>query len=333
VGAGFKGKGVFADDLSGNLDQVYSVLIRDQQGVATQLGAGADFAAARKLVQTRKELEGQAMLLFGKDMNKSILPKLTSAATGLTKGEVAQFKNLMEALPKNMRTPAAATLLNDLFTHGARTKGSLGQGFATAYRNLNTHAGAKRILYQYLPKDARKRFDALGIVSTGLFRAKALENTSRTARDILLALDSGTLVTKVTGAVARPAGGLVGGFGGAMAGDVVAGAAKAGAKRGARADELMSSPSFNNAINKAMEGRVKEADTMLKANKLWQAWRNTLGEGTRAQLTAQGPIAWLTAQAEQQQPEPPAEPLPAEQGSATTMPPVGPPAEALAGVQ
>lgn len=336
VGQGFKQKGQFADDLSGNLDQVYGALIRDQQGIADFLGAGPDFAAGRKLVETRKDLEKQAIKMFGRDLNQSFLPKITQAATALTKGDVQQFKNLMQALPENMRAPAAATLLNDLFMHGTRSGGSIGQGFATAYRNLNRNAGAKAEIFKYLPATVKRRFDAIGRVSEGIYRAKALENTSRTARDILQALESGNAVSRimdrtsdiVLGRMTFVPGPTRWLAAGAKAAKEVA---KKGFDNAAAADKLMSSPEFSRAMAKAMEGQVDQANTMIKRSAAWQAWRNTLGEGTKAQLASVGPIAWLTTPPVE--PAPPPEPAALAETSPATMPPVGPPAEAIAGVQ
>lgn len=301
VGAGFKQRGQFADDLSGNLDQVYSALIRDQQGFADALNVGKTFSVARKWVETRKQLEKQAMKMFGRDMNKSFLPQLTQASTALTKGQIDKFTNLMDALPENLRTPAAATLLNDLFMHGTRSGGSLGQGFARAYGSLQRNPGAKAELFKYLPKEAQRRFDAIGKVSTGLFRAKALENTSRTARDILQALENGGMVARITDKasdtvlgrmtfVPGPTRWIASGM---KASKTVA---KETFDNVRAADNLMASNDFSRAIGKAMEGDVKQAEIMLKRSAVWRAFRNTLGEGTKAQLLAMGPIAWLTQQ-------------------------------------
>ncbi len=303
VGAGFKQKGQFADDLSGNLDQVYKALIRDQQGFADALNVGTEFAAGRKLVETRKQLEKQAMQMFGRDMNKSFLPKITQAATALTKGDVQQFKNLMDSLPENLRTPAAATLLNDLFMHGTRSGGSLGQGFARAYGSLQRNAGAKAEIFRYLPKEAQRRFDAIGKVSTGIFRAKALENTSKTARDILEALESGGMVSRITDKASDTILGRMTFMPGptrwlASAAKASKTVAKQAFDNVKAADDLMSSSKFNRAIAKAAEGDVKQAEIMLKRSAVWRAFRNTLGEGTQAQLRAIGPIAWLTQQEE-----------------------------------
>lgn len=302
VGDAYSRQGPFKDDTSGTLNQVYEAVIQDQQGVADVFGAGADFAAGRKLVETRKQVEKQAMQMFGQKMNQSLLPKLRNAAMALTKGDVVQFKNMMEALPKNLRTPAAATMLNDLFTASTRTGGSLGQGFAKAYTQLNRNLGAKDEIFKYLPKAAQRRFDAIGKVSQGIFRAKALENTSRTARDILHALESGGLIARITDQategiinVGRFTPGLRAASTGAKA---VKDAGKAMFDKTKAADNLMASRDLERAIGKAAEGQVKEAETILKRSKAWQAFRNTLGEGTKTQLTAMGPIAWLTHQDE-----------------------------------
>jgi len=44
------------------------------------------------------------------------------------------------------------------------------------------------------------------------------------------------------------------------------------------ADELLSSTAFEKALNKAMEGKVKEAEMMLNRSEVWRRWRNTVGE-------------------------------------------------------
>jgi hypothetical protein len=309
VGAGFKQKGQFADDLSGNLDQVYGALITDQQGIATALGAGDLFRAGRKLVETRKQLEKQAMQMFGREMNRSFLPKLTQSATALTKGDTQQFKNLMAALPENMRTPAAATLVNDLFTHGSRTGGSIGAGFARAFDALGRNAGAKDELFKYLPAEARRRFDAIGTVSSALYRVKALENTSKTARDILLALENGGMVSRIVDKTTDTVLGRMTFMPGptrwvAAGVKAVKTIGKEAMDATKAADTLMASQDFARAINKAAEGSVKQAEIMLKRSAVWRAYQATLGESTKTQLAAIGPIAWLTQQDDRQEGQP-----------------------------
>ena len=311
VGAGYRSKGPFKDDVSGNLDQVYRVLIADQQNFAKGFGMGPQFAAGRKFVSQRKDLEKQAMTLFGKEVQKSVIPKLTQAANAMTKGDVRQFQNLMAALPENMRTRAAATLLNDLFTHGSRAGGSVGAGFARAYGALNRNAGAKAELFKYLPETARNRFEAIGKVSEGIYRAKKFGDGSPTARFLMQALEDGGAVANLLDRTSDTVLGRMTFVPGPTRW-IAAGlkAAKTTAKqafdKGKAADELMTSPDFERAINVAMEGRVKEADMLLKRSKAWQKYREFLGEGTKRQLAAMGPIAWMIQmderQAQEQQP-------------------------------
>jgi len=335
IGDAYKRVGPFKDDAAGTLDQVYRALITDQSGMAKAFNVGEEFAAARKLVQTRKQVEKGAVDLFGREFAGSMVGKLTGAATAMTKGDLSQFKKMMNALPAEMRTSAAMTMLNDLFTQGARHKGDLGQGFAKAYEGLNRNAGAKRELFKYLPPEAQRRFDAIGNVSQGIFRARSLENTSKTARDILQVLESGGMVQTVYG-YARPAAQLAT-LGVAQIGDLAAQAASKGATRAKRADALLSSNEFSRAVNKAMEGSVKEAEIMLKRSKVWQAFRGTLGEGTKAQLAAMGPIAWLTHQEPEegaaQPPQPTDVMTEAPPAEGAGLPPVGPPPEVFPGVQ
>ncbi len=307
IGSGYQRTGPFKDDASANLDAVYKVLSQDQQGVADILGLGKIYAAGRKSVQKRKQIEEQAQVLFGRDLGKSFIPKLTGSATALTKGDVQKFRGLMNALPPSLRQTAATTMLNDLFTMGSRSKGaSIGQGFANAYEALGRNAGAKNELFKHLPEEARNRFDAIGKVSTGIYRAKALENTSKTAVAILQALETGGMVNRVLDATSDrviAGGAYVPGFRAASAGASVA---KSGLKsafdKKKAADDMLSSASFNRAVNKAMEGKEKEANIMLNRSKAWQRFRNTVGEGTRAQIAVQGPIAWLTQPTEEEAP-------------------------------
>ena len=57
------------------------------------------------------------------------------------------------------------------------------------------------------------------------------------------------------------------------------------------------------AMNKAMEGKVREAEVMLKRSDVWRRFRATLGPGNAEQLRAMGAIAWLTQPPKQPQQE------------------------------
>lgn len=302
IGAGYKRQGPFKDTETGQLDQVYAVLIKDQHNAARGMGAGDEFAAAQKLVQTRKNIEKRAEIMFGRQMRQSFLPKLASAASTLTKGDVRQFKELMAAIPADMRQRAAATMLNDIFTLGQRNKTGIGDGFANAYGMLERNAGAKRELFKYLPEDMRRRFDSIGKISQGITRARRFENRSASGRVVMQGLQDGTIVNKIIerggGGAANVIGWKAGGHFGAAAADRAQKAIRETFKREKAADELLASPAFTKALNLAMENKVKEADVLLQRSEAWRRWREFVGEGNRRQLAAMGPIAWLTQQEE-----------------------------------
>ena len=308
IGDAYKGKGPHRDDAPRNLDQVYGALIRDQRRAANDAKRLDDFDAAMALTKQRKEMQKRAAALFGKQWEKSVLPMMTNAATAMTKGDVSKFQKMMDALPEEMRGRAAATMLNDLYTLGQKRKGGgIGAGFANAYEMLERNKGAKDVLFKHLPKDARRRFDNFGLLSQGIYRAQRYANKSRTAgtQDILNSLRDGTLIERITMRGVTGTANVLGwkafGHMGAMTADRMGKAAKTLLDRTEAADELLASPALRTALDKAMEGKVQEANIMLKRSPAWRKWRQTLGEGTQQQLAAQGPIVWLTSQREQGQ--------------------------------
>ena len=165
------------------------------------------------------------------------------------------------------------------------------------------------------PNEAgQRRSSAIGKLLQGVTRITSLADAQHnsTAPQILDALETGSLEAKVAEAGMVPA--------------------SSPQKRARLADRLFASPSFNKAINVAAEGRVREAEVMLKRLPAWQAWRDDLGEGTKAIMTAMGPIAWLT-ETEEEPVEPELAMVPADETSPEAMPPVGPPAQVFPGVQ
>jgi hypothetical protein len=311
IGDGFKMKGDFRDAAQADLKQVYRVLIEDQQQIANLYGVGEELALGRKFVERRINMEQRATYLIGKELDKSIVKKLKAAATGLTDGNTKDLARLMKALPESMRRKAAATMLTYLFTKGGKLgdKG-LGQGFAGAYAALNRRPQVKATLFKYLEPEAQSRFDAIGKLSSGIYRARQFANTSKTAAPILAALSSMSMVGKITGFVARPIAMAAQAGLGLPVGNIAASAVERGVRRAGvaakKADALMRSDALATAIQLGAEGNIKAAEILLNRSPAWQAWRKLLGEGTQGQLASMGAIAWLTA--------PPPTPPPTPQG-------------------
>lgn len=307
VGDGFKGTGPYKDAGEASLRRVYAALSDDQQAVAASFKVGPDYKMAKKLVQLRKGVEEKAIKAFGKEVNKSIIPALTSSATALTKGDVSKFAKLMDSLPKSQRRAAAATMLNDLFTLGSRNKEGVAGGVVAAYKALNRHKSAKKILFDQLPPGAEARFHRIGKVSEGLYRSIGLENKSKTARDLLAGLDSGGLVAKVykVSKDAAKAEGVSSAIGvpGIGTSAVIGGAiVKGKTSATAAADAFLTSPSLKKAISLAADGKVAESSRMIKGSKKFKAWASHLSKRDAAQLATVGLIPWLTNQTGENKP-------------------------------
>lgn len=300
--------GPFKDDDVGQLRRLYEVLAQDQQNFADAFGVGNEFKDAQGLVRQRKLLEDRAISVFGRELGGSIIPKLTQAGASLTRGDVSRLKTLMDSVPEGRRQDVAATLLNDLFASGARRNAPIGQGFVNAYAGLNRNPAAKDALFSYLPKDARERFDMIGRVATGIYRAKALENTSKTARDIISALDSGGWLSKMYGisrkvAVAEGVSSVIGIPGAGTAG-VIGGVLSKGSSRATKAaDELISSPAFKEAVIQGAAGRAT-AQRRLQNSPEYNAWLDAQNPNIKAEIAAIGFIPWLTAGAEEEPAQP-----------------------------
>lgn len=296
VGDGFRRKGVFADDEIGTLEQVYTALSKDQSSAATIYGVGDQLKEAQKLVADRKGLEKRMAALYGKELQGSIVSKIASSTTGLAKGDVAQFKKLMQAVPEELRGEVAASVLNDIFVAGTRNKASLGGGFVKAYQGLNRNPSAKAELFKHLPKDSQRRFDLIGRVATGLYKSKAMENTSKTARDVIAAMDQGGMFNKIYGVTKRVAAAesltTTAGFPGAGASSVLT-AALVRPKTAATvaADKLLTSPKFAAAVKAKAAGR-KAAIENSPEYKQWYKYRS---KKERDDIGRLGFMGWLIA--------------------------------------
>lgn len=296
IGEGFKGLGAYGDTRSSVLKQVYKVLSEDQQGVADAFGVGEDYAAARRLVSSQKDLQKASIDLLGRDLQSSIIPKLTQSGTALTKGDVSKFNKLMNSLPKERRQEAAATMLNDLFTMGSRQKGAIGQGFKNAFEGLNRNKEAKNALFSYLPPGARKTFNNIGKVATGIYRSKALENNSRTARDIIAAMDDGGMFGKILNVGERIThipftGTSVVGIGSAILKKTPASEVS---------ERLIMSAKFKKAIETAAEGNAKRAEQIMKSSPTYKEWLTTVPKSTVLAIGKQGFIPWVLGQQQEQ---------------------------------
>lgn len=306
VGAGFSRQGPFKDGVQGNLEQVYGVLSDVQGGVARSFGAGNLYDGARALVVQRKALEDSAVQMFGRNLSNSLVPKIKAAGTGLVKGDVSKFNQLIHSLPKHRRAEAAATILGDIFAGGSRRGGELSTGFAASWKALNRNKTAKDALFAHLSPAARKSFDDIGRVMTGIVESnrKSLGNPSGTAGGIIKALDDLSIVEKVydvgkKAAAAEGVSSAIGLPGAGTAGVVGTMLAKQRTPIVVAADRMLASPQFSQAINKAIKGDVAAANKVIQGSSAYNKWLATIDDQARANIARVGFIAWITSKENQ----------------------------------
>lgn len=288
-----KKSGPFRNDEERTLNQVYGALSNDQQGVADAFGVGADYEVGRKIVSTRKDLEKAAVNLFGNDLETgSLLPKLKTAAGKLTKGDTSTFKKLMNSLPRNRRSEAAATMLNELFASGKRKPGAIGSGFASAFESLNRSPGAKKIIFDNLPPGAEKRFNDLGKVATGIFKAKQFENVSGTGRAIIANFNNGGIIERVIESGVVKGAARVTGTG--VVTDLLSTQLRgARGEQTKKAIDLLTSPAFKASLENAALGNQVVAEGITKT-RVFKKWLTAQPPEIKLEIAAIGFIPWLT---------------------------------------
>ena len=300
IGSGFnKRSGPFKDDDSGLLRRVYSVLSDTQDNAANAFGVGDLYSRGRELVVKRKTLEDQAVALFGREANGSLVPQIRSASTGLIKGDAARFNKLMEALPESRRSEMASTVLGELFSSGSRTGGGLGTGFVKNFESLNRNKAAKNALFKHLPPEGRQRFNDIGRVLTGIVKsnAKSLANPSGTGSSVVQALESESFLSRlynvgrkivpaesVSTGVGLPGAGVAGVLGGLFSKQKIPAVTIA--------DDFLTSPEFSRAIKVAIDGDTAKADQIIRGSSKFKRWVEV--SGNTENLATASFIGWLT---------------------------------------
>ncbi len=64
----------------------------------------------------------------------------------------------------------------------------------------------------------------------------------------------------------------------------------------AKADRLINSQPFRDALNAAIEGDTVRANTIIENSPQFKAWAGTLDQNTAANIANTGFIGWLSAQ-------------------------------------
>lgn len=294
-----KKSGPFKDDATERLESLYAALRQDQKAVAEYYGLGDVFEEANQLTVKRKGLEERMTMLFGRNLDQALLAKLDAGVAGLSRGDMMKLKKVMDALPAGRRQEAAASLLNRMFTAGARSESTLSQGFVGFYEQLNRSPRTKDFFFSYLPPEARARVDDIYAVSKGFYGALKYQNTSNTARTVLTNFDKGGWVNKLYGTAKRavPAEGV------AMAAGIPPGMASGAAgiaslltgstPRSQAADALLRSPKFREALKAVATENAKVADDAVRGTKAFRDWIEAQPPAVASSVARIGLIPYL----------------------------------------
>lgn len=293
--------GPYRKDSDSLLRQVYGVLAETQRRVAHGFpgDTGKLYDEANNAVVRRKAIEDDSIVLFGRNAAGSLVPKLRQAGTAITKGDVAPFNKMIQALPEGRRTEVAATVLSEIFSAGSRRSGQMGTGFAAAFESLNRNPSAKNVLFSHLPKESRQRFNDIGRVMTGIVKANArpLSNPSGSAGPIIDAVDKMTVPEKIYTAAIKPVERVPGVKILPFVEELVENTNKPGIQK---ADALFQSPTFTRALSEAIRGNTARADAMIERTPQFKAWLDSISTEDKASIAALGFIGWLSQIDEQE---------------------------------
>ena len=269
--------------------------------MANSRGVGDIYTSARGAVTQRKALENRAVELFGRDLTKTINQRLRTSASGLTKGDLTNFRRLIEALPEHRRAQGAVQVLDQIFTLGARDGNRLGGGFASAFRGLQENPGALNELFGFLPDSAKARFNDMGVFADAVFRARSRTNNSLSARDVLAGIDQESTLRRIYDvgrqvAVREGATTAIGLPGAGTVGTIIAEGATTRLPRSMVIDDLIRSPAMAKAINDVSEGNIGRAEEALAKTKPFREFVKIADENSLQQIADVGFFAWLTAQ-------------------------------------
>lgn len=310
VGAAKRGQGdqIFQSADRGLLTKLESLMLDAQQDIAQQRGAGDLFKSARTSVAQRKTLEENLKFIFGRNLQKDFQPQVGRALQQLSKGQIKNFENLMERIPKELRQETLLTSLNDVFTLGSRKEKQLSlPGFVDWYEGLKRNKQAFNLVQRNLPAGAAKRLDLIATVAGGIRRAQ--ESEIKTGRIVAVPELFNTLESKMgkifgiasKAAAAEVPGSLVGLPGVGSATVITAALTKSKTPRSESADKLLASPLFKGALEAiTTQGKQAAQDQAVKLerSKVFKDWLKTLPATEARAINTAGFADWITEEEE-----------------------------------
>jgi hypothetical protein len=238
---------------------------------------------AKKMVSQRKELEKIVTKVAGKDLEREVIPQLSTAIKNLGSGRSQRFVQIMEAIPEELRQEAVITAMGAVFTSGARTATELVPGaFASWWTKLKRDSGARKLLFKNLPKGAPRFLNNLAIVSQSF--ADAAKSAPKTG--IINAMESmnndGGFISKVLG--------VLPGFG--TVGTALLKTTEEDALK--TAGDLLAQPAFKRIMSRRARGLpTDKAEEAFKKQKSYIKWLNSVPNNMARRIATVGFTDWL----------------------------------------
>jgi len=294
IGAFLDKEYVFPTEEIGNAKRYYGLVSDDFNEGIKKFGLQDEYESAKYLTKSRKNLEDNAIDLFGKKLSDSISAKISGGAQAAAKGDADKIKNILNLVPDKMKQEVTASAINSAITKGGEFNIS---NFSKWYGGLKANKESYNALFEHLPESAKSEIDDLyaisknindslsGRVQTGKL-TEALKQSEGLASRIRKIAKAGALGAAVgiplkIGATALGAGhGILSQITSAITG-AVAGSAAATSKTKAlqAADDFLSSPEFAKLV-KASAGNPTEfsnAYRLIEKTPLWNRFVKETG--------------------------------------------------------
>ena len=257
IGAAARQSGKFKDADTGLAKQLYKLIDNDQLKLADNAGFGDQYLLAKSLVSVRKGFEDDMVALFGKQLDQSLVSKLSDATMSLTKGDSEKLVKILKAIPEDMRQSVAASALNTAFGKATQNGALNFNSYANFYEGLLQNKQGYAALMNNLPQSSRKALSDLYRVSKGVRNATRERITTGRIQAIQQDLQGvDTLASNLFGIAKRAAFGLpleaastaVGLPGAGLASGIASALTKGKPDIAKKADELLNSPAFKNLV-------------------------------------------------------------------------------------
>lgn len=172
LGAAARAAGPFKDADTGLAKKLYGLLSDDQAAVVERLGVKETYDAARQSVAVRKGIEDDMASIFGKQLDRSMVPLLSGAVKKLGAGDTASFVKLIGAVPQEMRQQVTASGLSSFFQRTTRGGEMDFAGYARWFEGLQRNQQAHAALMSNLPRGAAQQLSDLARVARGVAMSK-----------------------------------------------------------------------------------------------------------------------------------------------------------------